>query len=1468
MSQSNWENVYLFISSTFNDMHAERDYLVKRVFPELRMWCSQRRLKLIDIDLRWGVSEEDATENKRVIDVCMNNIDKCRPFFLSFLGQRRGWVPGFDDINENTLQQYPNLKDHLGKHSITELEIIHALMNPLDNHSQKTEHAFFYFRDDSYLKQIQDEEIRHLYQPIKKDTAFEDFKKMIQDCYPVGHYECLWNPEKSTSELINVGGKDLSKGRLEQFNVQGESLKQSILNHLKSAIEKEFPERENIDDFKSALQHELFQQDMFLFHACESYIPRVEEEQKLLDYVHGDECVPFVLKANAGSGKTSLIAHLLNEKKLRGKVFYRFAGISIDSSNTERTLGLIAEEMKEAGVISEKDEQEAAENILLNFSSLLMKVKEEITLVIDALDQWDKAAEDMYWLPPTLPEHVKVVLSVRSDSDQQLLSSLTARGVKMALLNNMESREEKIQFIQQYMSQFLKSMNDEQVEMILQMEGTGNPLYLKIVLNELRIYGSFDTLVHQLKTKYGKTPSDAFEKLMERLEEENYSTTIENHVLVCVFLGTLAYSLGGMNLKEYAELFGQIEDGYESQDIMDGIYELARHLNPYLKIDGDHVDFLYDSFRKAVQHRYRSMEETFHLLLFKTYFMQYADKNDFYAVNDAMRTLLIKLTHHGIGHSEEMFRALFMEQSYFYPAVQNMKTSLLYQYLMKAQDKGYGTEFQEIAYALQKEALAVDTNARVVFEALKKLTDNEIAQSLVESAKEELNLSYYAPVYEKTDESKPYREFSFFETSRGTKTGIVKDYVLYVTNCVLWKKDPDATSILYLQNIHTEKIVSTLQLPYQVRRFNLHENMIYLVSAPVTSHDDVLMEIYEIPTLRRIMSKKVNLKLNETSSFVTFAHGYDGVMYDIVQTDDLPMREIVYRINDMTPLFEIEYPIEKTTFLSDGRIDKTVMTLNFYGPILLESNSNLEIVRLWYLPSGECLYEGAYDFSGCNCTMDQNVVYYYQKIAQGIMCEKYTVDHGRIIDRKRIELPDFKVKWKLNAEAACGHFFLNDGADTVCVYDSAFNFKGYLENIFTVSESIYNPKLFGLNQDLLIMNDQRCSLYHMDKILSCCTFDKTVSKAQNYSYPYTKFVYKNHLYLLADDAKRIDTRTLKVTAESTMDGFCEDAMAKNTGNTSSDVYEIKGEDYLLRYQKVSYKTGKYEFRLHKLNDFSISARIYKEFGDKIVESVFLHNFNLGIVLRSNETDKLFTPEIMIYSLYDFSEVKHTYLDVRCEHVHSVTLDYRKNYLMCLGCVEDDEHRSLQIYDSWTQTRMTSYVYHHEVYFNTSSMYIREDRLYLLGQDKRKKETFILNYDFGLDELFIGLRLNMETDYEQFRIREVTEDEMFIADFVNYKFYIYALPSFEKKLEIIVEDRSNPFKTLRNTKMMHRNGMIISVLRNGRMDMYSDQTGKLIMSQFLPYEDNDIVDFEGERYFYVGCGMKQYLFYELRNTKQL
>ena len=48
-----WQSVRVFISSTFRDMHAERDHLVKVVFPALRERLEKHRLYLIDIYMRW-----------------------------------------------------------------------------------------------------------------------------------------------------------------------------------------------------------------------------------------------------------------------------------------------------------------------------------------------------------------------------------------------------------------------------------------------------------------------------------------------------------------------------------------------------------------------------------------------------------------------------------------------------------------------------------------------------------------------------------------------------------------------------------------------------------------------------------------------------------------------------------------------------------------------------------------------------------------------------------------------------------------------------------------------------------------------------------------------------------------------------------------------------------------------------------------------------------------------------------------------------------------------------------------------------------------------------------------------------------------------------------------------------------------------------------------------------------------------
>jgi nephrocystin-3 len=41
-------------------MHSERDFLVKHVIPQLRKKCEERRIHLVEVDLRWGVTEEEA----------------------------------------------------------------------------------------------------------------------------------------------------------------------------------------------------------------------------------------------------------------------------------------------------------------------------------------------------------------------------------------------------------------------------------------------------------------------------------------------------------------------------------------------------------------------------------------------------------------------------------------------------------------------------------------------------------------------------------------------------------------------------------------------------------------------------------------------------------------------------------------------------------------------------------------------------------------------------------------------------------------------------------------------------------------------------------------------------------------------------------------------------------------------------------------------------------------------------------------------------------------------------------------------------------------------------------------------------------------------------------------------------------------------------------------------------------------
>ena len=139
--QSQSRRIRVFISSTFRDMVAERDELMSHSWPELCRFCQKRHVELVEVDLRWGITEEEAAEG-RVLPICLEEIHSCRPYFIGLLGERYGWIP--DSVPEEVLEKEPWIQEHIRhRTSVTELEILHGVLN----NPQMDGHSFFYFRD-------------------------------------------------------------------------------------------------------------------------------------------------------------------------------------------------------------------------------------------------------------------------------------------------------------------------------------------------------------------------------------------------------------------------------------------------------------------------------------------------------------------------------------------------------------------------------------------------------------------------------------------------------------------------------------------------------------------------------------------------------------------------------------------------------------------------------------------------------------------------------------------------------------------------------------------------------------------------------------------------------------------------------------------------------------------------------------------------------------------------------------------------------------------------------------------------------------------------------------------------------------------------------------------------------------------------------------------------------------------------
>ena len=583
-----WKTVRIFISSTFRDMHAERDHLVRFVFPELRERCSKRQLHLVDVDLRWGVTEEEARQGK-VLEVCLDEIERCRPFFIAILGERYGWVPSHYDVPDEP--QYDWVRQFDKGHSLTAMEIYHGVLrDPI-----MSVRAFFYFRDPAFLSDVP-ESSRSDFLPESDEAAekLRVLKDEIRKRRPVfENYPCRFGGTGAGDRVMLA---DL------------ESFGNRVLEDLWSAINQENPVD---DDTPDDLAIERTYQEVFIEGHSQGFVGRRDLLNEMFSYADGAQPAPLVITGAPGCGKSALLANFTIEYSANHPEAFllsHFIGASPGSTDIRRMLLRLCRELARHFTIAGEITRDIHE-LRQTFAKFLKQAASmrKVVLVLDALNQLDERdyAHDLGWLPQSLPPGFRLIVSAL---DGDCLDTLRHRKPAIQEISIGPLAEEaRLEIVRNRLWAFRKRLderpNNDQMKLLLSKSESVTPLYLIVACEEMRVFGEFEGVTERIAS----LPEDIaglFQQVLERLERDHGTE------LVASALSLLKCSRHGLLETEMLELLAQTGARKLAPAAWARLY---RSLQFYLRPAGEDgegvLDFFHQHMANAAHEKYLADEE-------------------------------------------------------------------------------------------------------------------------------------------------------------------------------------------------------------------------------------------------------------------------------------------------------------------------------------------------------------------------------------------------------------------------------------------------------------------------------------------------------------------------------------------------------------------------------------------------------------------------------------------------------------------------------------------------------------------------------------------------------------------------------------------------------------------------------------------------------------------------------------------
>ena len=453
-------NIRIFISSTFNDMQEERNELISKVFPLLRKMAKERQVVLTEIDLRWGITEKDAQESK-VVQICLEEIDRSHPFFIGILGGRYGWCPASENVEWEKVisSDYQDSIDNLKKGlSMTELEIRHGVFR-----KYKDLHAAF------FLKELPETNIEPQQKKLRDMVA-------QQSDFPVHAYH------------------------------HADDLAQLVINDFTNLLDELYP-ADTCNTWESLLKQQLSE----LQQKTRYYVPSIAAETAIERFIEQSDMKGLVVIGESGMGKSTILSKITMDLQEKHDVIAFFSANSSNGSTFNDMADWLCHGLESKFGFDYKNELSHISELQRAASTLQFENK--LFIIIDGMNQIipsDNAGEDLAWWP-IWHENVFVIFSAPNDSEIiHSLERFRYTKIQIGKLN----LDERVALSKKYLKgDFNKSLSTEQLQIIGRTNSLlDNTLVFVSFLDELRKFGDF----HKLTTEMSLLSSfESVEKYFE-----------------------------------------------------------------------------------------------------------------------------------------------------------------------------------------------------------------------------------------------------------------------------------------------------------------------------------------------------------------------------------------------------------------------------------------------------------------------------------------------------------------------------------------------------------------------------------------------------------------------------------------------------------------------------------------------------------------------------------------------------------------------------------------------------------------------------------------------------------------------------------------------------------------------------------------------------------------------------------------